>query len=144
MKAAMILHCNYLFRSLSPQLECGLLQGRNQILFISGSPAPNSGLCPEQVLNKGSLSRWINDCARKRYQDVRLERMRARPDEIEGNWERLSREECETENKMTMCSMDKYGGKERIPSGGNSRYKGRRGRQIRNYEGWGKTVPADV
>ena len=145
MKVAIILHWNCLLQFLPPQLECGLLQGRNQILFISGSPAPNSGIFPEQVLHKCSLSRWINDCVRKRYQDIRLIQMRARPDAIKGNWGSLPKEEYVWDgDKMAVCSTNKGGGGDRIPSGGDRRHKGRKGGQRRNSEGWGRRVSEDV
>ena len=42
------------------------------------------------------------------------------------------------ENKMAVCKG------ERIPTGGNSRHKGRRGGQIRNSEARVERVPADT
>lgn len=42
------------------------------------------------------------------------------------------------ENKMAVCKG------ERIPSGGNSKHKGRRVGQIRNSEVWVERVPADT
>lgn len=161
MKAAIILHWNCLLPFLSAlptpvprQLECGLLQGRNQMLFISGSLAPNSGLCPEQVLNKYSLCRWINDCAGKRYQDARIIQMRARLYAIEGNWGRLPKAEWVWDgNKMALPApvsegcvfyRHRWGRKTELSVVENNRHKGRRGGQVRNSEGWGRRVPVDI
>lgn len=42
------------------------------------------------------------------------------------------------ENNMAVCQGDG------IPSEGKNMYKGRRGGQISNFEGWDERVPADI